>query len=202
MTVLAEPGAPRLSGGWFAAHWPPRGQEVFAFLGLGSNLGDRLATLQAAVDRLGAAPGLRVDEVSSVYETAPVGGPEQGPFLNLCVRVATARSPARLLEACADVEAALGRVRTVRWGPRTIDVDVLLYAQRVVTTRRLTVPHPRLAERAFVLVGLLEVAVGEKLPDGRSISGLLAGLAPIEGITMIGRQVTVRPPAGGAGPAA
>jgi 2-amino-4-hydroxy-6-hydroxymethyldihydropteridine diphosphokinase len=168
---------------------PPRG-EVFAFLGLGSNLGDRLDLLQRAVDLLEEDERTRVDAVSSVYETEPVGGPEQDPFLNIAVRVATRRSPRALLALCNDVEASLGRVREMRWGPRTIDVDVLLYDDRVIDTRRLQVPHPRLAERAFALVPLIEVAPGLSLPDGTSLASALARLAPIEGIHAIGTQVT------------
>lgn len=168
---------------------PPRGQEVFAFLGLGSNVGDRLAHLQEAVDILDLRVGLRVDAVSSVYETEPVGGPEQGAFLNMAARVATRRSPLRLLAACRAVEQALGRKRTVRWGPRTIDIDILLYGDRTMSTRRLVVPHPRLTERPFALIPLLEVAPGTTLPDGRSIATVLAGLAPIEGVRMVGSQV-------------
>ncbi len=165
--------------------------ERFAFLGLGSNLGDRLTTLQAAVDLLHADPATRVDEVSSVYETDPVGGPDQEPFLNLAVRVATRRSPRRLLRLCNQVEARLGRIRGVRWGPRTIDIDVLVYDDRRVRTRDLVIPHPRLVERPFALVPLMEVAPGLRLPDGRSLPSVLAGLAPIEGIAAVGTQVRV-----------
>ena len=164
-------------------------KEVFAFLGLGSNVGDRLANLQAAVDAVGADESTRIDAVSSVYETDPVGGPAQEPYLNIAARVATHRRPAKLLALCHEVEQALGRERTVRWGPRTIDVDILLYGDREVSRRRLVIPHPRLAERAFVLVPLLEVAPATSLPDGRSLASLLAGLAPIEGVRMVGSQV-------------
>jgi 2-amino-4-hydroxy-6-hydroxymethyldihydropteridine diphosphokinase len=169
---------------------PPRG-EVFAFLGLGSNVGDRLAYLQGGVDHLAAERRIRVDAVSSVYETEPVGGPPQDAFLNLAVRVATTASPRGLLHACQRAERAAERVRTVRWGPRTLDVDVLLYADRQIATRRLTVPHPRLVERPFALVPLIEVAPGAALPDGRSLVKVLATLAPIEGVVMAGRQVQV-----------
>jgi 2-amino-4-hydroxy-6-hydroxymethyldihydropteridine diphosphokinase len=169
--------------------WAPPGREVFAFLGLGSNVGDRLGNLQRGVDRLHTARGLRVDEVSAVYETAPVGGPPQDDFLNMAVRVATTRSPRGLLRACRRAERDAGRVRDVRWGPRTLDVDILLYDQRVVATRRLTVPHPRLVERSFALVPLIEVAPGARLPDRRSLVQVLAGLAPVTDVTMIGRQV-------------
>ena len=183
-----------------SAALPPRGREAFAFLGLGSNVGDRLSALQSAVDLVHARPGVRVDAVSSVYETEPVGGPAQDPYLNLAVRIATRRSPKRLLAGCQAVEQALGRVRTVRWGPRTIDIDVLLYEQRVVATRRLEIPHPRLTERAFVLIPLIEVAPGATLPDGRSLATALAALAPVEGIHLVGSQV-VTPDPRAAGPA-
>lgn len=167
----------------------PVRREAFAFLGLGSNIGDRLGYLQQAVDTLHADRLTRVDAVSSVYETEPVGGPEQEPFCNLAVRVATRRSPRQLLALCHEVEDALGRVRTQRWGPRTIDVDILLYEQRTVRRRQLEIPHPRLAQRPFALVPLIEVAPGQRLPDGRSLPAVLAGLAPIEGVHMVGAQV-------------
>lgn len=177
-----------------AAVLPPRG-EAFAFLGLGSNLGDRLAHLQAGVDLLAADPRSRVDEVSGVYETAPVGGPEQGPFLNIAVRLATRRSPRSLLRRCLEVEQARDRVRTVRWGPRTLDVDVLLYGRRQVSTRRLQIPHPRLHQRPFALIPLIEVAPGWRMPDGAALTALLGRLAPIEGVTQVGRQVRRPTPA-------
>ena len=125
-----------------------------AFLGLGSNVGDRWANLRGAVAGL---PD--VVAVSQVYETAPVGGPEdQGPYLNAVVQLATDRSPRQLLDAAAAAEAAAGRVRTVRWGPRTLDVDVLWVDGLTVAEPDLIVPHPRLWERAFVLVPLAELA--------------------------------------------
>lgn len=180
--------------GWLRDTVDPR-RERFAFLGLGSNVGDRFTTLQRAVNLLHADPRTRVDGVSSVYETDPVGGPEQEPFLNIAVRVATRRSPRRLLALCHAVEEALGRVRTVRWGPRTLDIDVLLYDDRVVRRPELAIPHPRLAERPFALIPLIEVAPGATLPaaDGapaRSLTAALAALAPVEGVSAVGRQVT------------
>lgn len=166
--------------------------EHIVFLGLGSNIGDRLATLQDAVDRLGADERIVVHAVSSVYETEPIGGPEQDPFLNIAARIATVHNPAKLLAACQAIEQALGRVRTVRWGPRTIDIDLLLYAdRRTLESARLHVPHPRLTERAFALIPLLEVAPGQALPDGRSLSSVIAQLAPIDGIDTVGAQVRV-----------
>jgi 2-amino-4-hydroxy-6-hydroxymethyldihydropteridine diphosphokinase len=175
---------------------PPLRDET-TFLGLGSNLGDRLDYLQRAIDLLDADPKVHVDQVSTVYETEPVGGPDQGPFLNLAARIRTRRSPRRLLRLCHEVEKALDRVRPgmrgrplqERWGPRTIDIDILLWPGRVVATRSLQIPHPRLAERAFALVPLVEVAPGMRMPDGTSLATLLARLAPIEGVTAIGTQI-------------
>ncbi len=163
-----------------------------AFLGLGTNIGDRLANLQRAVNGLGAVRGVTVEEVSSIYETEPVGGPEQEAFCNCAVRVRSELGPVGLLRAGLRVESRMGRVREVRWGPRLIDIDVLLFEQRIVRLPRVEIPHPRLAERAFALVPLLEVAPGWTLPDGTPLSRLVPPLAPIEGVTMIGRQV--RPP--------
>jgi 2-amino-4-hydroxy-6-hydroxymethyldihydropteridine diphosphokinase len=124
-----------------------------AFLGLGSNLGDRRATLAEAVRSL---PD--VVAVSPVYETDPVGGPEQGPFLNLVVELDTQRTARGLLELCAEREAVADRVREIRWGPRTLDVDVLWIDGVDVDEPDLTVPHPRLWERRFVLAPLRDLA--------------------------------------------
>lgn len=169
--------------------WLPPPGAVFAFLGLGSNLDDCLAHLQAGVDLLHAHRRVRVDAVSSVYQTEPVGGPDQRPYLNIAVRAATTASPRGLLRICQRVERARGRVRDERWGPRTLDIDILLYGDRAITSRVLQVPHPRLRERAFALVPLVEVAPGAGFPDGQSIASAVAALAPIEGVTMIGSQV-------------
>jgi 2-amino-4-hydroxy-6-hydroxymethyldihydropteridine diphosphokinase len=124
-----------------------------AFLGLGSNLGDRRRHLRDAV---AAIPD--VVAVSRVYETAPVGGPDQGAYLNIVVRLETDASPRELLEICREREAAAQRVRTVRWGPRTLDVDVLWVDGKSVDEPDLVVPHPRMFERAFVLMPLRDVA--------------------------------------------
>ena len=161
----------------------------WAFLGLGSNIEDRLEYLQSAVDGLHAHSKVRIDAVSSIYETDPVGGPEQDPYLNMAVRAATLLSPRALLKLAHTVEAGLGRVRDQRWGPRTIDVDILTYDKITLHRRHLELPHPRLTQRPFALVPLLEVAPGMKLPDGQSVASALAALAPIEGVTMVGSQV-------------
>jgi 2-amino-4-hydroxy-6-hydroxymethyldihydropteridine diphosphokinase len=124
-----------------------------AFLGLGSNIGDRRQTL---LDAVAAIPELVA--VSPVYETEPVGGPEQGPFYNIVVELDTERSPHELLALCRELEQAAGRVRVVRWGPRTLDVDVLLVGDLTVDDDDLVVPHPRMAQRNFVMVPLLDLA--------------------------------------------
>ncbi len=133
-------------------------------LGLGSNLGDRLLHLRRAVVALDAIG--TVIALSSVYETAPVGGPPQGPFLNAVAVVNTARSPEAVLAEARVVERVEGRQRRTRWGPRTLDVDILLYGREAIDVPGLTVPHPRMLERSFVLVPLLEAWPDARMPDG------------------------------------
>lgn len=128
-----------------------------AYLGLGSNVGDRAAHIQAAVDGLAATEGVRVVAVSAVYETAPVGGPPQGDYLNAVVAVETTLGPRGLLQVAQRLEDSRGRVRAERWGPRTLDVDVLVVDGCRVDEADLQVPHPRLDERAFVLVPLADL---------------------------------------------
>jgi 2-amino-4-hydroxy-6-hydroxymethyldihydropteridine diphosphokinase len=139
-----------------------------AYLGLGSNLGDRLGHLQRAVEALAATAGISVVAVSSVYETAPVGGPAQDDFLNAVIAVDTDLAPPDLLAVAMAVEQLAARVRTVHWGPRTLDVDVLLYGDEQVSSADLQVPHPRMYERAFVLAPLHDVApdLVERPADG------------------------------------
>jgi 2-amino-4-hydroxy-6-hydroxymethyldihydropteridine diphosphokinase len=128
-----------------------------AFIGLGSNLGDRLAHLRAAVDQLRNAGD--VAGVSPLYETEPVGGPSgQDDYLNVVVELHTADSPRTLLERCQSLEASAGRERAERWGPRTLDADVLWVDGELVDEPDLTVPHPRMWERRFVLAPLADLA--------------------------------------------
>jgi 2-amino-4-hydroxy-6-hydroxymethyldihydropteridine diphosphokinase len=149
---------------------------VTAYLGLGSNLGDRLANLQRAVELLAADPGVRVTASSRVWETDPVGGPEQPDYLNVVLRLETELAPHELLALAHHVEAELGRTREVRWGPRTIDVDLLLVGNAMLDDPSLTLPHPRMLERAFVLLPLLELDPDPVLPDGtRVLDVRLAG---------------------------
>ena len=142
-----------------------------AFLGLGSNLGDRRAHLRRAVDQLRAGNRAPVTAVSPLYETEPVGGPEgQDPYLNLVVELAVhpGADPYRLLEECRRLEAAAGRVRSVRWGPRTLDADVLWVDGVVLDEPDLTVPHPRWRQRRFVLAPLADLA--PDLVDGDDLA--------------------------------
>jgi 2-amino-4-hydroxy-6-hydroxymethyldihydropteridine diphosphokinase len=134
-----------------------------AFVGLGSNLGDRLAHLERAAELLAAAGDAVA--ASSVYETEPVGGPEQGPYLNAVVELSTTDAPRQILERCRAAERDAGRTRTVRFGPRTLDADVLLVGDERVDEPDLVVPHPRMYERRFVLVPLSELAPGLVTPE-------------------------------------
>lgn len=140
-----------------------------AVLALGSNLGDRMRHLQGAVDALSG--DVDVIAVSGVYETAPVGGPDQEDFLNAVVIVETALPPHGLLALCQGVETAHDRVREVRWGPRTLDVDIIAMEGVLLDEPSLTLPHPRAHERAFVCIPWLEIDPTAALPLG-PVSGL------------------------------
>jgi 2-amino-4-hydroxy-6-hydroxymethyldihydropteridine diphosphokinase len=146
------------------------------YLGLGSNVGDREVMLQAALTALEAA-GVRIRRVSPVYETEPQDVREQGWFLNLAAEAETDLFPLQLLEAIGRIERRLGRKRTVAKGPRSIDIDILLYGNFVIDTPRLTVPHPRLAERRFVLAPLADLAPDLRHPvSRRTVREMLAGI--------------------------
>ena len=144
-----------------------------AYLGLGSNLGDRLGSLRAAIHALDKRDGIRVDwehGIAPVYETAPVGGPpDQPPYLNTAIRIFTTFDPFALLKAILSIEYDLGRVRGERWSARTIDIDILLYDQLTLDDERLTIPHPRLHERPFVLAPLSHIA-GDVTHPGLGLS--------------------------------
>lgn len=131
---------------------------IDVYLGLGSNIGDREQQLQSAVERLDQVTEIHVQHMSSMYETKPVGYVEQPDFLNVCLHIKTTLSPEALLHQCLRIEKELYRVREVRWGPRTIDIDVLLYGDEIIESEQLIVPHPRMTARAFVMIPLNEIA--------------------------------------------
>lgn len=145
-----------------------------AFLGLGSNLGDRLGNLRRAVELL-RERRVRVLRSSRVYETDPVGGPEQPDYLNAVVEVEAEGTARHLLEICLAIEEEMGRLRGERWGPRTIDLDLLTFGHEEIDEPGLRVPHPRMHERAFVLAPLLELTADPKLPGGRRVADLRLG---------------------------
>jgi 2-amino-4-hydroxy-6-hydroxymethyldihydropteridine diphosphokinase len=158
-----------------------------AYVGLGSNVGDREANLRQAVEWLRKADGVDIIRVSSIYETAPVGYLEQPDFLNAVVEIKTTLSPPELLAVTKSIEREQQRVRQVRWGPRTIDLDILLYGDAEVEEDNLRLPHPEVGNRAFVLVPLAEIAPSKRLPSGRSVANLLADLGEIEGVKLYKR---------------
>jgi 2-amino-4-hydroxy-6-hydroxymethyldihydropteridine diphosphokinase len=162
-----------------------------AYLGLGSNLGDRLESLRQAVRLLQAETGIEVVRSSRVYETEPVG-PPQPAYLNAVIEVRTELEPRGLLEACRRVEDALGRVRGERWGPRTIDVDVLSIDERTVDEPDLIVPHPRMHERGFVLVPLRELDPDPMLPGGRRLATLRLVPGAVLGVRPFAPPLPVR----------
>jgi 2-amino-4-hydroxy-6-hydroxymethyldihydropteridine diphosphokinase len=131
---------------------------VLCYIGLGSNLGDRQNNINTAVRKMKSLERTKVYKVSKIIETSPVGGPAQGPYLNAVVEIETDLDPYRLLAGLRDIETALGRVRTVANGPRTIDLDILIYGDIYMEEDALCIPHPRMLEREFVLLPLQEIA--------------------------------------------
>ncbi len=127
------------------------------YLGVGSNLGDRRKNIKRALDYLSKTRGIKIEKSSRIYETAPVGGPRQGKFLNAALKIRTSLAPQILLKALKKIEKDLGRRKGVRFGPRTMDLDILLYADKAINTKGLVIPHPRMFEREFVLKPLREI---------------------------------------------
>jgi 2-amino-4-hydroxy-6-hydroxymethyldihydropteridine diphosphokinase len=164
------------------------------YLGLGSNVGDRRAALERAVAEL-PRHGVRVLASSAVYETEPVGLVlDQRDFFNACLRVDTSHEPEQLLDACKSVERAVGRARGgIRHGPREIDVDVLLLDSLRYASERLTLPHPEIRSRRFVLVPLLELAPGLALPGGERVADLLEALGPVQEVRRVGGPLVQQP---------
>jgi 2-amino-4-hydroxy-6-hydroxymethyldihydropteridine diphosphokinase len=174
-------------------------------LALGSNLGDRLGNLQAGVDLLTANPGITPTAVSAVFETSPFGGPEvpelpvQRDYLNAVLLAVSDLPGLEILRRCQAAEQARGRVRAVRWGPRTLDVDIVTYGDEISDDPRLTLPHPRAQQRAFVLVPWADVDPDARLPGYGRVADLIArlattsaGTAPSEAANTVRRRGDLR----------
>ena len=175
--AAARRGRPAAAGG-ARRHRPVLTVRHRVVLAVGSNLGDRLGTLQGCVQAIGGLPDTDVLVISPVYETAPVGGPAQPDYLNAVLIASTGLAPRDLLAATQGIEAEFGRVRTPgeRFGPRTLDIDIISYADLLSDDPVLTLPHPRAHERAFVLAPWHDVDAGASLPGRGPVAGLLAGL--------------------------
>ncbi|UII56038.1 2-amino-4-hydroxy-6-hydroxymethyldihydropteridine diphosphokinase [Cytobacillus spongiae] len=135
-----------------------------AYISLGSNIGDRSHFLESAIDCLVNDENIQVVNVSSIYETDPVGFEDQAPFLNMVLKLETNFKPEELLDRLLKIEKKFGRKRDIRWGPRTLDLDILLYNKENIESEKLTIPHPRMLERAFVIIPLLEIHPTIKIP--------------------------------------
>lgn len=156
-------------------------ESAVVYLGLGSNLGERQDNLDKALEFL--SQRLRVLKVSSVYDTEPIGNIEQPRFLNLVCQVSTTLAPPELLALVKGIESRLGRVPGKPNSPRPIDIDILFYGDQVIKTRELVIPHPRLAERAFVLIPLKEIAPGLVHPvSGKTVEEMLEGVSGRQGV--------------------
>lgn len=164
------PDAAGRRAGDSAPHKPVR-----AYIGLGGNIGERTANLAEAIRRLGETPGITIVAQSTFLGTAPWGKTDQDWFLNAAVALDTTLSARALLDACLGIETAMGRVRTEKWGPRIIDLDILAYGDEVIDEDGLQVPHPYVADRAFVLTPLAEIAP-DLVISGRSVADMLASL--------------------------
>ncbi len=158
--------------------------ETACAIALGSNLGDSEQTIESALAHLEQIDGIRLGVRSQLYKTAPVG-PPQPDYINACALIHTTLSPEQVLQTLLATEASFGRIRRARWGPRTLDLDLLLYGNRIMDTPKLTLPHPRMHERAFVLVPLAEIASNWQHPiSQQTIKELLeqvdiAGVYPL-----------------------
>ncbi|TYR78227.1 2-amino-4-hydroxy-6-hydroxymethyldihydropteridine diphosphokinase [Priestia megaterium] len=151
--------------------------EKTSFIALGSNIEDRMSYLEKGISCLNDHEQIKVVSMSSVYETAPVGYTEQADFLNMVVEIRTTLSPLDLLDYLQEVERKQGRKREIVWGPRTLDLDILLYNEENIKSERLVIPHPHMTERAFVMVPLCEIADDLIIPTiSKSVADLTAKL--------------------------
>ncbi len=141
-------------------------KSVTAYIALGSNLGDRYNQIHQALGFLAETPGIRLGSVSRLIETQPIGTPDQPNFVNGVAEIETTLEPLDLLDRLLNIEQALGRRRERRWGPRTMDLDILLYGQEVIQRPRLTVPHPELPNRPFLQAALADLGVSRTIAHG------------------------------------
>ena len=162
-----------------------------AVISIGSNLGDRFSYIQTAVTSICQHPKISNVKVSSVYETKPVGGVEQGDFLNAAISLDTELTPIELLKFAQQLENQAERVREVRWGPRTLDVDILTYGNEVLNSEELTLPHPRIAERAFVLVPWFEIAPDSEITNLGKLESLYNSISKSEVVKNNDYQIKV-----------
>jgi 2-amino-4-hydroxy-6-hydroxymethyldihydropteridine diphosphokinase len=147
---------------------------TIAYIGIGSNVGDRVGFVRDAVAALDETEGITVEKASSLYETSPIGGPPQRSFVNLVVRIETAFDPRELLESVKAIESRMGREPSdIHWGPRVVDLDVLTFGDEKVSEPDLEIPHPRMTQRRFVLIPLLEVDADASDPWGTRYADLL-----------------------------
>lgn len=159
--------------------------ENIAYLSIGSNMGNRLETFHKALQLLNENEKITIKDMSSIYETDPVGYTNQACFLNAVIKISTSLKPEELLQVCLLVESGLGRKREIRWGPRTLDLDILLYNQENIETESLIVPHPRMQERAFVIIPLMELDPNTKLPNVKAtLDDILNQIPDKEGVRL------------------
>ena len=170
---------------------------IRSYIALGSNLNQPAAQLQQAVSAIADVAGIRLERISSLYRSTAIGPGEQPDYLNAVVRIATVLPPLLLLDALQAIERAQGRVRRVRWGPRTLDLDILLYGELLISEPRLTVPHPAMSQRNFVLVPLQQIAGPNLLlPDGTEL-GTLVKQCPRGGLFDTGQRLLCHQPGQG-----
>jgi 2-amino-4-hydroxy-6-hydroxymethyldihydropteridine diphosphokinase len=163
--------------------------ENTAFIALGSNIGNRYDNIVQAIERLKSDSAIRLVNLSSIYETDPVGYEDQALFLNMVIKVQTNLNAMELLEICLKIELELGRKREMKWGPRTLDLDILTFNQENIESEKLVVPHPRMTERAFVLVPLVEIDQNLRLPGvDKPLNILLNELPDKEGVRLWKRK--------------
>jgi len=156
-----------------------------AHIGLGGNIGDVEKNILEAVRKISLIPATRILKISSLYKTEPVGFESQPYFINAALEIETAQSPLELLNALHEIEAGMGRTRSVKWGPRTVDLDILLFGEKIIKSSAVNAPHPRMHERAFVLVPLAEIAPEAVHPVlSKTVNRLLSELPAAQGVEL------------------